>query len=242
MSCAVVNFYRFQALNDPAETRKRWRQSAQECGLLGTVLVAPEGVNCALAGEQALLERFVSFAQDDLGVESLGAKWSHTSHVPFKKLKVKLKRWIIRFAEGDDPSIEAIAQGPRWTPAQVDEALEKSRNDLVIVDTRNSYETDVGAFQGAVQLPIRTFTEFPEVFLSRFSRDKDKTFLFYCTGGVRCEKVVPWAIAHGFKNSTQLEGGILKYFEEVGSKHYDRECFVFDERILLGSDLTSPAG
>lgn len=241
MSCAVVNFYCFQSIDQPAETRKRWREFAQECGLLGTVLVAPEGVNCALAGEEAGLERFVSFAQRELGDVLLTPKWSVAPQPPFKKLKVKLKRWIIRFAEAQDPPIEAIRQGPRWTPAQVDEALEKARHDLVIVDTRNSYETDVGAFQGAVQLPIRTFTEFPEVFLRRFSQDKDKTFLFYCTGGVRCEKVVPWAIAHGFTNSTQLEGGILKYFEEVGSKHYDRECFVFDERILLGSDLASPA-
>lgn len=236
MTYSIVNFYCFKALTQLEDIRRSWKELALKDGLLGTVLVAPEGINCALSGEKAALERFVRFAHEQLECEDLCPKWSQADQPPFKRLKVKIKRWIIRFAEDSDPSLEAIHEAPRWTPAEVLKALESGRDDLVVVDTRNGYETEVGAFEGAVQLPIRTFTQFPDAFLDRFRDQKDKTFLFYCTGGVRCEKVVPWAMAQGFKHATQLDGGILKYFEEVGAKHYDKGCFVFDERVLLGSE------
>jgi UPF0176 protein len=152
-------------------------------------------------------------------------------------MEVKVKRWIIRFAEANDPAVHAILEGDRMTPSEVKAALEEKADDFIIVDTRNDYETDVGAFAGAVKLPIKTFTEFPQAFLAAFPDQRDKRILFYCTGGVRCEKVVPWAKAQGFDRATQLDGGILKYLEEHGGAHYQGDCFVFDDRFQLDGDL-----
>jgi UPF0176 protein len=115
--------------------------------------------------------------------------------------------------------------------------LASPRDDVVLVDTRNDYETDYGSFNGAVRLPVRTFTEFPAAFEARFGDAKDKTFVFFCTGGVRCEKVVPWAAARGYTRATQLDGGILAYFERHGSAGFDGDCFVFDARWLVDGAL-----
>ena len=105
--------------------------------------------------------------------------------------------------------------------------------DVILVDARNRYEVDFGSFEGAKALPIDTFQEFPQAFDAAFGDQKDKTFVFFCTGGVRCEKSTPWAVARGYKNAVQLDGGILRYFEECGGEGWQGQCFVFDNRWTL---------
>ena len=231
MGCAIVNFYKFLSLSSLPDIRMQLKKEAKELGLLGTILLAPEGINCALAGPREALIRYIDFLETHLSFNVEGAKWSESDKPPFKRMEVKLKRWIIRFAEGDDPTIPRIETAARMPPKEVFEALSNKPEDFIVVDTRNDYETDAGMFEGAVRLPIKTFTQFPEAFLKEFADKKDKTILFYCTGGVRCEKVVPWAVDRGFAKATQIDGGILKYFEEYGSAHYQGGCFVFDDRL-----------
>ncbi len=232
-SVSIVNFYKFVELPHPSLLRDNWKREVLQLGLLGTILLAPEGVNGALAGPADALVTFLEFLKSDPLFTSLSPKWSEAPSPPFKRLEVKVKRWIIRFAEEGDPEVQKINTAPRMSPAEVLRNLEDRPDDFIVVDTRNDYETECGMFAGAVRLPIKNFTEFPETFLKTFADAKDKTFLFYCTGGVRCEKVVPWAVDQGFTGATQLDGGILKYFEEFGTKQYDGHCFVFDDRVQL---------
>lgn len=232
-SVSIVNFYKFVQLPDPKQIRDLWKREAQQLGLLGTILLAPEGVNGALAGPYDALVSFLEFVKSDPLFDPLPPKWSHAPSPPFKRLEVKVKRWIIRFAEEGDPAVHQINTAARMSPREVLQNLETRPEDFIVIDTRNDYETDCGMFAGAVRLPIKTFTEFPETFLKTFADAKEKTLLFYCTGGVRCEKVVPWAVDQGFTKATQLDGGILKYFEEFGTKQYDGHCFVFDDRLQV---------
>lgn len=243
MSVAVVNFYQFVALGDLAVLRATLKDHAARLGLKGTILLAPEGLNCALAGDRSKLEDFLKVLAQvpDLALHNL--KWSEAERCPFRYLKVRIKRWIIRFAEADDPTVAAIQNSPHLSPHEVRDLLTQGdRSDLIIVDTRNDYETAVGMFADAIHLPIKTFTQFPQAFLAAFAEHKDKTFLFYCTGGVRCEKVVPWAVAQGFTKATQIDGGILNYFATVGSEGYRDQCFVFDDRTALDHELKAISG
>lgn len=233
MGCSVVNFYKFASVAEPNKVKELCRDKAQTLGLLGTILIAPEGLNCSLAGSEQDLREFMEFIRNKFDFVEINAKWSHAAKVPFRYLKVKVKRWVIRFAENHDPTIDQIVNGARMSAQEAQILVQNQPLDTIIVDTRNDYETDVGMFKGAVRLPIKTFTEFPDAFLKAFSHQKDKTFLFYCTGGIRCEKVVPWALERGFEKATQLEGGILKYFEEIGLEGYQEGCFVFDDRVSI---------
>jgi UPF0176 protein len=237
MSFSVINFYKFVQIDNAKELRYPWRDEARRLGLVGTILFAPEGINCALCGEPEGLEDFLVFIRQDVRFADVEPKWSLSPKRPFRRMEVKVKRWIIRFAEASDPSLPEILGGSRMSPAELKSAIEARPEDFVIVDTRNEYETNVGAFEGAVRLPIKTFTEFPDAFMAAFGDQRDKQILFYCTGGVRCEKVVPWAQARGFARATQLDGGILKYFEEHGGAHYQGDCFVFDDRFQVDGEL-----
>lgn len=240
MSCSILNFYKFVSLTNLKEIQDLWKAQAKSLGLLGTVLLAPEGVNCGLAGPREALTTFLEFVERDSQFSQLNPKWSEAPQAPFRRLEVKVKRWIIRFVEQKDPDVPSILGAARMNPAELCQRLKESSADFIVVDTRNDYETEVGMFEGAVRLPIKTFTELPDAFLEAFAEHKDKTILFYCTGGVRCEKVVPWAVEHGFTKATQLDGGILKYFEEMGTEGYQGDCFVFDDRSLVDGQLQAP--
>ena len=237
MGCSIINFYKFVGLSEPQSFREAFKTKAKSLNLLGTVLLAPEGINCALAGTSDDLSAFVDYLKTIPNFSAIEPKWSSAPKRPFRRLEVKVKRWIIRFAEKADPAVDRIVNAARMSPAEVNHHLRTADDDFLVIDTRNEYETEVGTFAGAVRLPIKKFTEFPEAFLKKFADKKDKTILFYCTGGVRCEKVVPWAVEHGFSKATQLDGGILKYFEQFGSESYQGECFVFDDRWQVDGHL-----
>ncbi len=237
--CHVYNFYKFIELSDLPELKDAWKAECSRLGLKGTILIAPEGINVALAGAQEQIDAFISFVKLDQRFADVIPKISVTKAPPFRRMEVKIKRWIIRFAEQNDPNVRDILDAPRLTPQETYELIQKNPDDVIFIDTRNDYETETGAFQGAVKLPLKCFTEFPAVFEERYKEQKDKLFVFYCTGGVRCEKVVPWAIERGYARSTQIDGGILKYFEDVGQQGYEGTCFVFDDRREVGASLMS---
>ncbi len=215
------------------------RVRAEALGLLGSVLVASEGINLFLAGEDIDVRSFLEWLRADARFADIQAKESWSAHVPFAKLKVKAKREIVPFAgrpaglgEARAPSVDA-ATLRRWIAAGHDDA----GKPLVLLDTRNREEIGYGTFHDARTLPIDNFNDLPAAVEAIRDELRDATVVSFCTGGIRCEKAAPWMRDVGLDNVLQLEGGILRYFEEVGGEGYDGACFVFDERIALDPAL-----
>lgn len=231
---SIINFYEFVRLDDLPALRDAHRAAASAEGLFGTILMAPEGINVGLCGSRDGIERYLDFVRSDARFAGIVPKHSFGDTPPYSRLLVKVKRWIIRFAEDQDPTIPEIRSAPRLSPTEVRALLAEKRDDVILIDTRNRYEVDFGTFEGAKALPIDSFSDFPRAFTDAYGDQKDKTFVFFCTGGVRCEKTTPWARAQGFTNVTQLDGGILKYFEDCAAEGWKGQCFVFDNRWTLG--------
>src|SRR5690606_6205789 len=222
-------------LDQLAELRSRILEEAAARQLKGTVLLAPEGINLFLAGAPTDIDGFLGQLCMDPRFADLEVKRSMSDKQPFRKLLVKIKREIIRMdfptirpEAGRAPAVEAQTLR-RWLQAGRDD----QGNEIVLVDTRNAFEVDFGTFEGALDFRISRFTEFPRVIVENRDALKNKTVVTFCTGGIRCEKAALYMAQEGIENVYQLEGGILKYFEEVGSEGYHGTCFVFDERIAL---------
>lgn len=215
---------------------------AEALGLKGTILLAPEGINLFLAGPADAVRGFLATLRTDPRLSRLQAKESWSARAPFKRLRVRVKPEIIRMnhptirpVQGRAPAVDAPSL-KRW----LDQGHDDEGRPVVTLDTRNAFEVDHGAFEGALDWRIAKFTEFPAAAQAHLSELQGKTVVSYCTGGIRCEKAAIYLRELGLDHVVQLEGGILKYFEEVGGAHYQGSCFVFDEREALDSGL-SPA-
>ena len=235
--------YRFVPINDPAALRERLAEDALALGLKGSVLLAPEGINLFLAGPEACVRRFLAVLRADPRFAGLTAKESWSECVPFARLKVKLKREIIAFRrEGVDP---LAAPAPLVAPDALRRWLEQGHDDdgkpVLLLDTRNREEVAHGTFEGALTLPIDDFVQLPEALEAERARLTGATVVSFCTGGIRCEKAAPLLRDRGFGDVRQLEGGILGYFEAEGGAHWQGACFVFDQRVALGPDLSPVA-
>ncbi|WP_298578036.1 sulfurtransferase [uncultured Luteimonas sp.] len=231
--------YHFAGIDDPPMLAARVRDWAGAAGLLGTVLVAPEGINLFLAGTDARIDGFLGQLRGDPRLAAILVKDSWSRSAPFARLKVKLKREIISFRREDASPLRERA--PAVAPADLARWLARGHDDggrrVVMLDTRNREETAHGAFAGAVVLPIDNFTELPAALEPHRDALADATVVSYCTGGIRCEKAALWMRASGMDNVLQLDGGILGYFEAVGGDGYDGRCFVFDGRVALDAAL-----
>jgi UPF0176 protein len=238
----VINFYKFIKIDAPEILRADLLTKCLELELKGTILLAHEGLNAGLWGAATKLDQLIEFVSRDPRIGPVAVKKSQGTTAPYRKMECRIKPSIVTFAKEQDPTPESINTAPRQTPVEAQNTLEKSLQDpgVVVIDTRNDYETDWGRFEGAVTLPIKKFSDFPAAFLEKFGDAKDKKFLFYCTGGIRCEKVVPWAIAQGFKGASQIDGGIIGYLDHFGQSDQNRfegSCFVFDQRWAVGENL-----
>ena len=235
-----VAAYRFVELDDLPTLRQRLLQRAEAAALKGTVLLAPEGINLFLAGEPASVRSWLTELQADPRFAGLEVKDSHSATQPFKRLRVKLKREIIRMnqpairpAEGRAPAVDAHTLARWLAQGRCDAGRE-----VVMLDTRNGFEVDHGAFDGAIDWRLKSFGEFPAALAEHREELQGKTIVSYCTGGIRCEKAAIWMREQGLPHTLQLDGGILKYFElEPGAPHFHGRCFVFDEREALDADL-----
>ncbi len=231
--------YHFVAIDDPPALAARLRAWAEAGDLRGTVLVAPEGINLFLAGNETALDGFLDQLRADPRFAALAVKRSHSQAQPFARLKVKVKREIIAFRrDGAAPLDErapAVAPGvlARWIAQGHDDTGRR----LVLLDTRNREEVGYGSFANALTLPIDNFTDLPEALTPHRSALADATVVSFCTGGIRCEKAALWLRGDGMDNLLQLDGGILGYFEQVGGFGYGGSCFVFDERVALDVQL-----
>ncbi len=231
--------YHFVPIDAPAELVQRVRDYCSEAGLLGTVLVAPEGINCFLAASAEAIAAFVEWIVSDPRFASMPVKLSDSQAAPFRRLRVKLKREIITFRrDGIDP---LTARAPTVSPATLARWLAQGHDDsgraLQLLDTRNAQEVQHGTFEGALTLPIQCFTELPDALEPHRESLQDKTIISFCTGGVRCEKSALWMRDAGYGDVLQLDGGILGYFEQIGGFGYRDRCFVFDDRIALDPQL-----
>jgi UPF0176 protein len=233
-----VAAYRFMPMEvDLQAMKKRVLTKCKEAGVLGTVLLAPEGINMFLASHgDATLRELVSHLTGGEGE----VKWSWCDSQPFKRIKVKVKKEIIHMGI---PSVKpGLARAPAVSSGTLRRWLDRGRDDkgreVLMLDTRNAFEMESGTFENAVGLDIDTFGEFPDKVEAAAHLFKNKTVVSFCTGGIRCEKAVCYMQDRGISDSVyQLDGGILRYFEEEGDKHYRGGCFVFDQRGVLDSRL-----
>lgn len=229
--------YRFVALPDPAGWRTRILARAQ--GLKGTVLLAEEGINLFLAGPPTLLRGFVGWLREQAPFDGLETKESLSDTLPLRRLKVKVKREIIRM---NQPTIRpqqrrAPALDARTLARWLDAGHDDAGREVVTLDTRNAFEVDAGRFRGAIDWRLARFSDFPAAAQAQAAALAGKTVVSYCTGGIRCEKAALVLQEAGVEAVWQLEGGILKYFEQTGGRHFEGRCFVFDERVLLDAAL-----
>ena len=210
------------------------REQCADHGLKGSVLIAPEGINLFLAGIERGVEEFITWLRSDPRFAALLAKRSYSSDQPFKKLLVKVKQQIVPMGIHNLPVNSNSAQR---IDAFALKAMLDANDDIVLLDTRNTFEFELGSFSTATHLDIGTFRSFPEAVATRLEHWRDKTVVTFCTGGIRCEKAAPLMEKLGFSKVLQLDGGILKYFELCQSTHYRGACFVFDERRTLNAQL-----
>jgi UPF0176 protein len=229
--------YRFVELEQLPALRELFREHSAAHKLKGTILLTPEGINLFLAGEATELEAFIDWLTADPRFAGIEIKRSWSDEVPFNRMLVKLKKEIITFHQ---PDFDRTAHpAPQLPPAELKKWYDEGRA-FIIVDTRNDFEYRVGTFKNAVNLQLNTFGDFAAA-TERLKEYRDIPIVTFCTGGVRCEKAAPFMAGAGFNQVYQLQGGILKYFEECGASHYDGECFVFDKRVALDGDLKPTA-
>lgn len=232
----VINIaaYKFVPLTDLPTLRKRLRESCHALGLRGTILLSTEGINLFVAGGRAEIDALLEELQAISGLEDFQPKISISDEQPFNRMLVKIKKEIISFGvAGIEP---AKRTSPKLAPQELKSWLDEGR-PVALLDTRNDYEVKLGTFENAVSLGIDHFREFPTAVRQLPDEWKRQPVVMFCTGGIRCEKAGPFLERQGFEQVFQLEGGILKYFEECGGEHYAGECFVFDRRVGLDPSL-----
>lgn len=240
----VAAGYRFVDLTCLNALKCGLQDRAAAAGLKGTVLLAEEGINFSLAGEPAALQGWLDALQADERFAALPLKRSHSAQMPFARLKVKIKHEIIRMNQPTvRPALSRAASVDaqtlaRWLKAgRCDEGRE-----LVLVDTRNGFEVDAGAFDGALDWRLNSFGDFPQALATHAAALAGKTVVSYCTGGIRCEKAALWMQQQGVGHALQLDGGILGYFKAVpAAPGWRGRCFVFDEREGLDTELRAAA-
>lgn len=238
----VAALYKFTPIEDIPALRASIYSFAEEHtpSMCGTLLLAPEGINGTIAALPEDMDKMVAFLDNELGIrdeKSIACefKFSEADHKPFNRFKVRPKKELITLRKPEaDPNQQV---GEYVLPENWNALI--SDPDVILVDTRNDYETKVGAFEGAIDPDIKIFTEFPEWVEENLDPKKHKKVAMFCTGGIRCEKASAYMLSHGFENVYHLKGGILQYLEEVPAddSKWDGDCFVFDHRVSVGQGL-----
>ncbi len=229
-----LSVYKFTPLDGLPALRDRLREVTHAGHLRGTILLSTEGINLFVAGTRAGIDPLLATLRAVPGLVDLQPKESLSAEQPFNRMLVKIKKEIIAFGvAGVDP---ARRPSPKLSARTLKQWLDEGR-PVTLLDTRNDYEVKMGTFRGAVVPHIDHFREFPAAVKNLPAEMKERPIVMFCTGGIRCEKAGPFLELSGFKHVHQLDGGILKYFEECGGAHYDGECFVFDRRVGVDSAL-----
>ncbi|WP_182915637.1 sulfurtransferase [Massilia cavernae] len=231
--------YKFVTFDNTEAMRPQYQAICQQLSLKGTILLTPEGINMFLSGTRENIDGYLAWLRSDPRFADIEVKESLSEEQSHKRMLVKLKSEIITMRMplikpelGRAPAVEPVTL-KRW----LDQGHDDNGKPVVMVDTRNAFEVDVGTFTNTIDYRISKFTEFPDVIAANKDALADKTVVTFCTGGIRCEKAAIHMQNIGYENVYQLEGGILKYFEDVGGEHYTGDCFVFDYRTALSPKL-----
>ena len=233
----VAALYQFSRFDDPAAVQTGLRTVCDAAGTKGTLLIAREGINGTIAGAPDAVARVVGHIRALPGCAALDVKYSGADVMPFYRMKVRLKREIVTMGQ---PDIDPLTGAGHYVAAAQWNALIDAP-DVVVVDTRNDYEVEIGTFDGALDPKTSSFSDFPDWF--RANRDvlDGKKVAMFCTGGIRCEKATAFLKAEGLDEVYHLKGGILKYLEDVpaADSRWSGECFVFDQRVAIGQGLAA---
>ncbi|WP_142354051.1 rhodanese-related sulfurtransferase [Fredinandcohnia onubensis] len=233
----VLLYYKYIEIDDPQAFRDKHFEFCSSLGLRGRILVATEGINGTVSGTVEQTERYMEYMRNDARFSDMVFKMEKSEEHAFKKLKIKVKPEIVNLSLDEDLNPNQIT-GKHLSPKEFLETLQQ--DDVIVLDARNTYEYDLGHFRGAIRPDIETFRELPKWVEENLSEHKDKKILTYCTGGIRCEKFSGFLVNEGFKDVSQLEGGIITYGydPEVKGALWDGKCYVFDERISVPVNRT----
>ena len=226
--------YKFERLEDVEVLVPEFQSVCDSLELKGSVYLSPNGINFSLAGSEEAVEQYLNFMEQDKRFLDVPLKKTYSETQPFRRMRVRPKKEIISLGRDDINPRELT--GDYVTPQEL-YAMYENNEDMVVLDTRNEYETRVGLFENAVDLQLDTFRDFPNAIEQLPDEYKDKKIVMYCTGGIRCEKASAVMLKAGFSDVKQLEGGVLDYFKETGGKYWNGDCFVFDDRVALDTDL-----
>ena len=231
----IITFYEFKDLGDAENLQKLkefLKPAMVEHSILGTILLASEGYNSTISGAPENMEKFIEILEKTLDT-NLKYKTSYFSEQPFKRAKVRVKKEIVTLKK---PFEIESGIGTHVKPKDWNAII--SDPETIVLDTRNAYEVELGTFQNAVNPNVGEFSKMPEFVKENLDSTKHKKIAMFCTGGIRCEKFAPFMKGLGFEEVYQLEGGILKYLEEISEQEnlWKGDCFVFDERIAVNRD------
>jgi UPF0176 protein len=231
----VCALYKFVALEDYKAIRQPLLEAMESNGIKGTLLLASEGINGTVSGTQEGIDALLAWLNSDDRLNPISFKLSYHDNQPFYRTKVKLKKEIVTMGvEGIDPrkTVGTYVKPKDWNALISDP-------DVLLIDTRNDYEIEIGTFEHAVNPNTKTFREFPEYVKNNLDPKKNKKVAMFCTGGIRCEKSTAYLKEQGFEEVYHLEGGILQYLEDVPKEDtlWKGDCFVFDNRVAVNHDL-----
>lgn len=231
----ICALYKFTRLDDFEEIQGPLKIFLESLNIRGTLLLAKEGVNGTISGDNDSIMKSLDYLQKDERLVGLEYKFSYSEKPPFKRLKVKLKKEIVTLGVSNIDPI--FSSGTYVKPADWNELVNDP--DVVLIDTRNNYEFEIGSFKGSINPNTETFREFPAYTKNNLEKYRDKKIAMFCTGGIRCEKSTAYLKSKGFENVFHLQGGILKYLEEIKEDEslWEGECFVFDDRVAVKHNL-----
>lgn len=229
-----ITGYKFIPITDRKSLQGKIQKHSNKLGLKGTVLISEKGLNFSIAGEHKAIQDFIKFLRSDKRFSEIDIKTTYNDYQPFRKMLVRIKKEIISM--GIDEIDPFTFTGEKITPKELQDKL-NNNEDIVLLDTRNEYEVRLGTFEDAVDLNLDSFRDFPKKIMSLDQKMKNKEIVMFCTGGVRCEKASALMLKNGFKNVKQIDGGVIKYFEDTGGSYWNGDCFVFDDRVALDKNL-----
>lgn len=229
----IITFYQFKRLESLPEIKAALKSAMEEFSILGTIIIAGEGFNATVAGLPPDIEKFIAILENIFETDLIYKSSFHAAR-PFSKAKVRIKNEIVslRQAVEIEKGNGTHAKSAEWNKIISDE-------NTIVLDARNDYEVEAGTFKGAINPNIEKFSDLPKFVAENFNPKDHRRIAMFCTGGIRCEKLAPFMKNLGFEEIYQLEGGILKYLEEIPADEslWEGECFVFDDRIAVDKNL-----
>ncbi|MDA8719205.1 rhodanese-like domain-containing protein [Candidatus Actinomarina sp.] len=234
MKIANITGYKFIPIKNELVLQETILQRSTNLNLKGTVLISRKGINFSVSGNKNNIDKFLLFIRSDSRFADVDVKITYNEYQPFRKMLVRIKKEIISMGIEDIDPFQFTGQ--KISPKELNKKL-NNNEDIVLLDTRNEYEVRLGTFKNAINLNLDSFRDFPKEIEKLRKKLTGKKVVMFCTGGIRCEKASALMLKNGFENIQQIDGGVINYFKETGGRHWNGDCFVFDDRVALDKDL-----